>query len=80
MIKKDNPHIEYQLDFAKYLEIKNYTYKLDYKNNPLIQLYPFMKSEINIPEYTNENFNICNKLLTVCQNITDRKPINCVKI
>jgi WD40 repeat protein len=79
-MKKENPHIEYQLDFARFAEIKNYDFKGDYTVNPLVQLYPFYKSEINLPIYTNENLNICNRLLAVCPNITDRKPVNCVKI
>ena len=78
-----NPDVVFdpQIDFIKYLEIRNYNFNGDYTNNPLVPVYPVDKSEINLPDslYTNENLDICNKLVAVCPN-TDRKPINCLKI
>jgi polyadenylation factor subunit 2 len=70
------------LTYANYLQISNYDFHSDYTNNPLVPVYPIDKSDINLPNsnFSNENLNICNKLLAVCPNMVDRKPINCCKL
>jgi polyadenylation factor subunit 2 len=73
-----DPNIAY----ANYLNIRMYDFYFDYTNNPLLPVYPVDKSDINIPDskYTNERLDICNKLIALCPNLVDRKPINCCKI
>jgi polyadenylation factor subunit 2 len=82
MLKKSEATFDPNIDYAKFLEIRFYNFYSDYTNNPLVPVYPIDKSEINLPDslYTNENLDVCNKLLASCPNLTDRKPINCCKI
>ncbi len=80
--RTDLPCYDPNVSYSKFLEIRNYNFKSDYMNNPLVPVYPIDKSDINIPSslYTNENIDINDKLLTACPNNVDRKPINCCKI
>ncbi len=81
-MKKPESSFDPNINYAKYLELRFYDFKSDYTNNPLVPVYPVDKSEINLPDYsyTNVNLDACNKLLASCQNLTDRKPVNCCKI
>lgn len=80
--KKSDSIFDPQIDFARLLEIRPYAFSSNFTSNPLVQAYPFYKSELTIPDskYTNESFDICSKQIAVCGNMIDKKPINCVKI
>jgi polyadenylation factor subunit 2 len=71
-----------QISLAKFLEIRAYNFQGEYNTNPLVPLYLTNKSEINLPmvKYSNESFSICNKMISLSPNITDRKAVNNVKV
>lgn len=75
-------YFDNSISFIKFLELKNYDFGDDMNNNPLTSLYPIYKSDINLPliQFTDKNLNICNKLILVCPNTLDKKPVNCLKV
>lgn len=76
------PCYDPQLNFAKYLEINKYNFPGVHLHNPLLNLIPTSKSDIMLPhsKLSNDNLGLCNQILSVNHNRTDRKPVNCVKM
>lgn len=80
MRKTDN--FDNSISFIRFLEMKNYNFGDDMNTNPLTPLYPIYKSDINLPliSFTDRSLNICNKIVNICPNTTDKKPVNCLKV
>ena len=80
--KQENPSFDPSVSYANYFQIREYNFFSNFTENPLVQVYPIDKSDINIPDesYSNENFSICNKLLSSYSNMVDRKSFNCCKV
>ncbi len=77
----EKPEFNPQISLLRYLQISKYYFPEGYNNNPLINKNKQNKSNIYIPNplITNEDEDLCTKLINESPNRFDQKAVNCLK-